>query len=80
MTRLTDRNGDGVEITDFAPRFQQFGRIFRPTTLMRIVRPFGETPRIRIRLRPVFHYGAQPRRSPAAAITSAMSAPTSACG
>jgi GH15 family glucan-1,4-alpha-glucosidase len=58
VTRLTDRNGDGVEITDFAPRFLQFGRIFRPTTLMRIVRPFGETPRIRIRLRPVFHYGA----------------------
>jgi GH15 family glucan-1,4-alpha-glucosidase len=58
ITRLTDRSGDGIEITDFAPRFLQFGRIFRPTTLMRIVRPFGETPRVRIRLRPVFHYGA----------------------
>ena len=58
VTRLINRNGDGVEITDFAPRFLQFGRIFRPTTLMRIVRPFGETPRIRLRLRPVFHYGA----------------------
>jgi GH15 family glucan-1,4-alpha-glucosidase len=58
VTRLVDRTGAGVEITDFAPRFVQFGRIFRPTTLMRIVRPFGETPRIRIRLRPMFHYGA----------------------
>ncbi|MGH6895371.1 MAG: glycoside hydrolase family 15 protein [Geminicoccaceae bacterium] len=58
VTRLVDRTGDGVEITDFAPRFLQFGRIFRPTTLMRIVRPFGETPRVRIRLRPMFHYGA----------------------
>jgi GH15 family glucan-1,4-alpha-glucosidase len=57
VTRLTDGSGDGIEISDFAPRFQQFGRIFRPTTLMRIIRPFGETPRIRIRLRPVFHYG-----------------------
>jgi GH15 family glucan-1,4-alpha-glucosidase len=57
VTRLTDESGDGVEITDFAPRFMQFGRIFRPTTLMRIVRPFGETPRIRIRLRPMFDYG-----------------------
>jgi GH15 family glucan-1,4-alpha-glucosidase len=57
VTRLTDHRGDGVEISDFAPRFQQFGRIFRPTTLMRIVKPFGETPRVRIRLRPVFHYG-----------------------
>ena len=59
VTRLTDQNGDGVEITDFAPRFLQFGRTFRPTTLMRIVTPFGETPRIKIRLRPVFHYGSQ---------------------
>ena len=59
VTRLIDRGGDGVEITDFAPRFWQFGQIFNPTTLMRIVRPFGETPRIRLRLRPVFHYGAQ---------------------
>ncbi|MGH6945042.1 MAG: glycoside hydrolase family 15 protein [Geminicoccaceae bacterium] len=58
ITRLTGRSGDGVEISDFAPRFHQFGRIFRPTTLMRIVRPFGETPRVRVRLRPVFHYGA----------------------
>jgi GH15 family glucan-1,4-alpha-glucosidase len=58
VTRLVDRTGAGVEITDFAPRFLQFGRIFRPTTLMRIVRPFGETPRVRIRLRPMFHYGA----------------------
>jgi GH15 family glucan-1,4-alpha-glucosidase len=57
VTRLTDASGDGVEISDFAPRFHQFGRIFRPTTLMHIIKPFGETPRIRIRLRPVFHHG-----------------------
>jgi GH15 family glucan-1,4-alpha-glucosidase len=57
VTRLTDSSGDGVEITDFAPRFHHFGRIFRPTTLMRVIRPFGETPRVQIRLRPVFHYG-----------------------
>jgi GH15 family glucan-1,4-alpha-glucosidase len=57
VSKLIDRNGDGVVITDFAPRFLQFGRIFRPTTLMRIIRPFGETPRVRIRLRPMFHYG-----------------------
>lgn len=58
ITRLTDGKGDGVEIADFCPRFLQFGRIFRPTTIMRLLRPFGETPRIRIRLRPVFDYGA----------------------
>jgi GH15 family glucan-1,4-alpha-glucosidase len=58
VTRLTDRAGDGVEITDFCPRFLQFGRVFRPTTIMRILKPFGETPRVRIRLRPAFAYGA----------------------
>jgi GH15 family glucan-1,4-alpha-glucosidase len=57
VTRLTNKSGEGVEISDFAPRFQQFGRIFRPTTLMRVIKPFGETPRIRIRLRPMFHHG-----------------------
>jgi GH15 family glucan-1,4-alpha-glucosidase len=59
VTRLTDASGDGVEISDFCPRFLQFGRIFRPTTIMRMVQPFGETPRIRIRIRPSFHYNAQ---------------------
>ncbi len=59
VTRLTDRSGDGVEITDFAPRFLQFGRIFRPTQLVRIIRPFGEAPRITIRLRPMFSYGSE---------------------
>ena len=57
VTRLVDKHGDGVEITDFAPRFQQFGRVFRPTTLVRIIRPFGETPRIKIGIRPTFDYG-----------------------
>ena len=32
-TELTDRNGGKVRITDFAPRFRQFGRVFRPPQL-----------------------------------------------
>jgi GH15 family glucan-1,4-alpha-glucosidase len=59
VTRLIDREGDGVEITDLAPRFFHFGRIFRPTTIVRLIKPFGERPRLRIRLRPVYGYGAQ---------------------
>ena len=58
ITRLYDRNGGGVEIEDFAPRFEQFGRIFRPLTLVRGVRPIAGAPRIRIRLRPSSDYGA----------------------
>ncbi|MEQ1946089.1 MAG: glycoside hydrolase family 15 protein [Bryobacteraceae bacterium] len=35
-------------ILDFAPRFLQFGRMFRPTQLIRIVEPLDGTPRIRV--------------------------------
>lgn len=58
ITRLYDGNGGVVEIEDFAPRFEQFGRIFRPLTLVRGVRPITGAPRIRIRLRPSSDYGA----------------------
>ena len=61
-TRLEDSAGSAIEITDFAPRFNHFGRIFRPMTLVRRVRPVSGTPRITIRLRPACDYGAgQPR-------------------
>jgi GH15 family glucan-1,4-alpha-glucosidase len=58
-TRLYDRHGGGVEITDFAPRFRQFGRLFCPVMLMRQVRPLAGSPRIRVRLRPLCDYGAR---------------------
>jgi GH15 family glucan-1,4-alpha-glucosidase len=57
-TVLRDGHGSAVEVIDFAPRFRQFGRFFRPTTLVRILRPLAGAPRIRVRLRPRFDYGA----------------------
>ena len=59
VTRLLDAEGDGIEITDFCPRYMHFGRAFRPTTIVRMVRPFGKAPRVRIVLRPHFAYGGQ---------------------
>ncbi|TFZ02053.1 glycoside hydrolase family 15 protein [Ramlibacter humi] len=56
-TRLYDRQGQGIEITDFAPRFWNRGRTFRPLTLIRRVRVLGGTPRMRVLLRPRFDYG-----------------------
>ena len=38
-TTLCDENGGAVEVTDFAPRFKQFGRVFRPMVLLRTIRP-----------------------------------------
>src|SRR5579859_6304856 len=40
-TTLTDAAGAAVSITDFCPRFRQFGRNFRPAALVRIVRPLS---------------------------------------
>ena len=57
VTRLYDSNGGAIEITDFAPRFGQYGRAFRPMMVIRMVRPIAGHPRIRIRLRPIFEYG-----------------------
>lgn len=57
-TCLYDDSGNGVEITDFCPRFHQYGRVHRPTTIIRKLTPIG-SPRLRIRLRPTFNDGAQ---------------------
>ena len=58
VTRLTDRRGGIVEITDSAPRFVQHGRVFHPMTLLRQVRRVSGSPRLVIRLRPAWNYGA----------------------
>src|SRR5262249_52807030 len=44
-TLLTDRHGNSVRVTDFAPRFPQFGRVFRPPQLFRIIEPVSGLPR-----------------------------------
>ena len=58
-TQMVDGAGNRIVVTDFAPRFQSRGRTFRPTTLVRRIRPSGGSPRIRIRVRPRFNYGAR---------------------
>ncbi|HTJ97579.1 MAG TPA: glycoside hydrolase family 15 protein [Rhodocyclaceae bacterium] len=59
ITRLYDGNEGCVEITDFAPRFRRYGRIFRPMMLVRQVKKISGSPRIRVRLRPSGDYGAE---------------------
>jgi GH15 family glucan-1,4-alpha-glucosidase len=54
---LTDRQGGAVRVTDFAPRFRQFGRVFRPPQLIRMIEPVAGLPRITIRFRPTHNYG-----------------------
>ena len=58
VTTLYDESGAAVEITDFAPRYEQFGRFYRPVMIVRIVRPVIGNPTVRVRLRPTHSYGA----------------------
>ena len=58
-TVLRDRHGGAIKIVDFAPRFGQFDRHFRPTTIVRYVEPLEGNPRVTIRLRPANEYGAE---------------------
>jgi GH15 family glucan-1,4-alpha-glucosidase len=57
-TRLHDRAGGAIAIVDFAPRFMQHGRAFRPIMLIRRIRPIAGTPRVRIQIRPRHDFGA----------------------
>jgi len=56
-TVLRDAHGGAVEIVDFAPRWHQNDRFYRPVMLVRRLRPLAGTPRIRVRLRPLAEYG-----------------------
>jgi len=56
-TELTDTSGASLEILDFAPRYRQFGRIYRPLAFIRLIRPLHGAPRIRIRLKPARDWG-----------------------
>lgn len=58
-TILEDAAGNIVQITDFAPRFRRFGRVFRPAMLVRIVTPIAGRPVIRIELQPGIQKGAR---------------------
>ena len=58
-TVITDADGASIEVIDFAPRYQQYGRSFRPTAFIRLIRPLASVARITIRLRPTASWGAR---------------------
>jgi GH15 family glucan-1,4-alpha-glucosidase len=67
VTTLTDSNGGSIRVTDFAPRFKQRDRIFRPMMIMRRIEPLSGLPVVRIRVKPLFNYG---ERRPARTVGS----------
>lgn len=63
-TRLHDSDGGAVDVIDFAPRFVQRDRVFRPAQLVRRIVPVSGRPRLRIVVRPVSEWGAsRPQRT-----------------
>jgi GH15 family glucan-1,4-alpha-glucosidase len=63
VTRLFDHHGGAIEITDFAPRYRSYGRLYHPEMLTRRVAPISGSPRVRIRMRPLCDYGARPAQT-----------------
>src|SRR5262245_21779384 len=60
ILETTIEGGAGaLRLIDFAPRFRRFGRMFRPPMLMRRIEPLDGRPRVTVRLRPTFDYGAR---------------------
>jgi GH15 family glucan-1,4-alpha-glucosidase len=57
VTEMEDKHGGRIRITDFAPRFYKFERIFRPPQIVRRIEPLAGLPRIQIRFRPTHAYG-----------------------
>lgn len=53
QTRYRTEGNAEFMVTDFCPRFVQFGRMFRPLALFRIVEPISGSETIRVRCRPV---------------------------
>ena len=49
-TVLTAQDGSSIRITDFAPRFTDRGRMFRPAAIVRQVTPLAGMPRITVEL------------------------------
>lgn len=45
------------KVTDFAPRFEQMERTYKPTMLIRKIEPLIGTPRIKVQCHPVGDYG-----------------------
>jgi GH15 family glucan-1,4-alpha-glucosidase len=60
VSRFEDGQGNSIEVTDFAPRFYQFGRMFAPSMLVRMIRRVTGRPRIALNACPAINYGAQP--------------------
>lgn len=55
-TTISSAEG-AYRITDFAPRFEQYERYYKPLMLIRKIEPMAGQPKIRVNCRPTYGYG-----------------------
>lgn len=55
-TEIATKNGK-YRVTDFAPRFFQYDRIFKPLMLIRKIEPLEGSVRIKVNCKPTYDYG-----------------------
>ena len=55
-TVFTDDHGS-FEVIDFAPRFRNAERYYKPTMMIRIIRPLSGEPMVRVKVEPRYEYG-----------------------
>lgn len=53
-------DGSQVSLTDFCPRFEQHGRMYRPASFFRIIRPEAGAAKIKVSCRPVLGWEKTP--------------------
>jgi GH15 family glucan-1,4-alpha-glucosidase len=55
-TEISNPEGK-YRVIDYAPRFRQFERYFKPLMLIRKIEPLEGEPRVRVKCNPVYNYG-----------------------
>ncbi|MBF0313750.1 MAG: glycoside hydrolase family 15 protein [Oligoflexia bacterium] len=63
QTIVTQADGQKIEITDFCPRFLQYGRVYRPIALFRIIKPLVGNPIITISCNPIQGWNKTPLKA-----------------
>ncbi|WP_209330319.1 glycoside hydrolase family 15 protein [Lunatimonas salinarum] len=59
QTVITNTAGESYSVTDFAPRFENYDRHYKPLMLVRKVEPIKGEPKIKIKCAPVSNYGSE---------------------
>jgi GH15 family glucan-1,4-alpha-glucosidase len=62
VTRSLDDAGNGIEITDFCPRYGPNESLICPPALVRLIAPLSGRPRVRVVVSPATDYGCEVRR------------------